>query len=1261
MTHNIIAQFSCSVYTAKDTSKNRIPSGKSQGDFKDYQVVNGSIFNEEYSETLDSATIVLSQIHKEDRLIDIKPYQYVRVFDKSTSYDSDTGKYGFDKLYLVDNFNEVENNIHEHIFSYTINLMSETKMLEKIQCPNLTITHKVDNGEIQKKTIYQYLKQYMELYVPKIKFSSDGTNWDYQPLIKFVSGEFFLKNAQFQELDERDFVVQGNDAEVITWAYWSLMYPDIDINKIDVDSINIFDIRIDGNVPFDIANVTFDVTNSRFVFDGIVRDSQIEHGWEAVVSFSFSYYDISFFEKFNTPCADMSFNAPTLRQLLTALMQQVSCIPIIKNRMLSYLDLKKTAVPFGGNYGYDINNTVNKITRGLSSDSFANTLVNISENVLDTGNEVYCEALGFRDIERALLKQKENLFLETKFPIYKVTNFVIHSYVKSNVSIKNLQIYMNVGVPGYNEEVRWSVSSSKPSSNQVTLNFGLSIGTHGKVRITGELIAFKYNSETYDTFSINETFYGSSYTPGTSGVFTKTLSDSSYDLFYFNGYIRVADSSETYVAFKYNVFYTNVNSLPNLLTLYSQNITQLLVENSVRQNLSTDFETMALETDSSRSPTISTLAKYVYGTIGYSIGSKKISGFSEVFSIGNSTALGWIEAEYTYIENIWNFIIKNYTDSIRSIIEKSFANMPTVYDYIYQEGNPDPVSGGNNVSFEIASITPVNPTVPTIPGIPWVSTGINFGFMWFDITYQPLNSFNLAYTKSIEEVDYPIAQYDGNVSGVSDFDRLSINEQEQVDRIGNEVLTISQRTSNFNDMQDFSNGPLYYMDDSERDGDIDLEDNGIKYIVFKRSFSINNNCFNASYVASKDSILKDFFTSIRTKYRAYQYVDYSQSIVRKERDTLFIKISDNGWYEGDDKIYFGELSSFLVQRNRLSWLIPNKNYIFYNVYNNIVMAQSHSGEQETKYTRNDVSKISYDNFISFIYEDCDNVSAGTYLLDDSFVQQNISIIQSSGGAYYGGVPQFWQMWDEDYYNSHFVGFYGKLDISEIFSDYPDASSANIAEIRENFNKALQMPIVDTSLISGKNIFTISDDNSNFGNKKTFYKDLSERINHTIQFVYYTDSENILWSEEFLKNFTIPLSSEIGSAANIDIIDLTNEEFSINKDLYLREGYNLGTIPYGTVRYETSSESNPFIAIDWSSVPAGITQFKIIKLSIVGGKTYIADVAAFKKGDEDYQKFFVTLNDTKSDYVMSERNGILYRRYKVRQNTSNRLVSKIHDL
>ena len=44
------------------------------------------------------------------------------------------------------------------------------------------------------------------------------------------------------------------------------------------------------------------------------------------------------------------------------------------------------------------------------------------------------------------------------------------------------------------------------------------------------------------------------------------------------------------------------------------------------------------------------------------------------------------------------------------------------------------------------------------------------------------------------------------------------------------------------------NSPFIYQDDTDRSSQVDENDDGINYVIFKSSFSISNNHFNASYV-----------------------------------------------------------------------------------------------------------------------------------------------------------------------------------------------------------------------------------------------------------------------------------------------------------------------------------------------------------------------------------------------------------------------------
>jgi len=1169
MTNNIVAVFACNIN-------------------KEYPVVNGSIFNEEYNETLDSATIVLSQVAKEDRLSNIKPYDYVRVYDKS-------GNTGFDKLYLVDNFNEQENNIKEHIFGYTINLMSETKILEKIQCPNLVITHDIKNGIDTRKTILEKIYEYMVLYVPKMKYSSDGINWIYEPVIKFDGlTKNYTKHTEEDETqrqDERSFY-EVQDA----WECEAAVYitdPDVDINTVHVLDYEI--VNVEGYNPVEVSRQTVIVDRAQRKISFFILCDREPQNVDFYISFSYEYFEYSTivikerWKKFDVPCADMGFNTPTLRQLLTTLMQQVGCIPIVKNRTLDFLDFQLDAVDFAVNGDYSLNNTVNYIRRGLSSDSYVNSLVNISDNVLDSGNEVICETLGFRDKQNVLLKQEENLKLETSLPIYKINKTILKIPGRQSGRLSTSYGCYRWDTTNQADAINWKwpmifYRDAKIDGNSVKIKLSFKLHEEGEtdtystsfqVKINdNKIYFFKKNSN--DTYSVigNEAFDDFSFNASTSGIndhyqqrwekngtlvqlfytwcLDKTLSSSLASIadgFMFSGtFLNDNEEEQNFCFIKFSTDEENVKlcsfdglSVTNIeeatVAYYDLSkiggfriwdISPLVVENSVRQLLDRDFDKMATEIPSANGARIEELAKYVYGTVGYSIGSKEISGFSDTFTRGTA-GLGWITATYTYIENIINVLQYDFDqNNEKDLIFRFFPFLTDVPDLTYYPTNNNPWPSGSDY-FGFATILKLSFEYYNPTGDSFSTSKPFFTTCMFDIYYQPLNSFNLSYVKKEEDIDFPISQYNSNVSGLSDFDRLSTNEQEQVDRIGNEVLTINQRTNLYSNIRTFANGPLFFKDDTNRSGSIDGNDNGIKYIIFKRSFTIKNNFFNVTYVGSKDAVLKNYFTSIRTKYRAYQYVDYNQSVLRKERDTIFVRVA-NDYYDGDDKIWLGNYTEKKPY---------NIKYWIYDLYNESTqdtsisyeceknLALIYNGvdgyEEEMQSTKNSVSLIATSNMMGIIYECVDNVGAGNYITN---ITQNEKL---------SGVPQSWQIWDDSYNERHTVSYVNYIDFLTS-STFSDGSSTNIKENIKNWQKS---PIVDEDFInldsSENNIFSLVDNNKisdpNYLKlAKTFYKDVSERINHTAQFIYYSPYNEILFGEDFISG--TPMLSRFANEFNI---------------------------------------------------------------------------------------------------------------------------------
>lgn len=166
----------------------------------EYPIVQGNTFADEYNETLDSGSVIIAHVKKIKKL---KPFDDVFVYDSNFkfggySYGTDTLKSGdvvdtngnkkldniFFKHLLVDNYTEEFINLKDKTYKYKISLMSETKGLEKVQCPNISVTQPLNPDK--KVSIYTYLQRFVSMYSPKFKkVMNDRTKtWVYAPKYK---------------------------------------------------------------------------------------------------------------------------------------------------------------------------------------------------------------------------------------------------------------------------------------------------------------------------------------------------------------------------------------------------------------------------------------------------------------------------------------------------------------------------------------------------------------------------------------------------------------------------------------------------------------------------------------------------------------------------------------------------------------------------------------------------------------------------------------------------------------------------------------------------------------------------------------------------------------------------------------------------------------------------------------------------------------------------------------------------------------------
>ena len=133
------------------------------GSPKEFVFDEDAIYTNNYNETLDSFSGRISHLSSE---IEIDTLDTCAVIFKN-----DLGATLKTLYFCVDNFTITQDTIgadNEKV-SYEIELYSQTKLLEGIICPNLSITpYKLNSGKTR-KSIYWYLDKYLGLYGEKIR------------------------------------------------------------------------------------------------------------------------------------------------------------------------------------------------------------------------------------------------------------------------------------------------------------------------------------------------------------------------------------------------------------------------------------------------------------------------------------------------------------------------------------------------------------------------------------------------------------------------------------------------------------------------------------------------------------------------------------------------------------------------------------------------------------------------------------------------------------------------------------------------------------------------------------------------------------------------------------------------------------------------------------------------------------------------------------------------------------------------------------
>ena len=771
--------------------------------------------------------------------------------------------------------NDPGSNIKAANYKYKIDLMSETKRLEKVILPNISITQPIVGD---KRSIWYYLNQFVDLYSPKIKVISENNEWEYK-------------------------------------------------NKYKIDQ--------------------------RSVYGGSFDDEYIGHPVHEI-------FDDNVF------APEMSLTAPTLRELLSRLMVVKDCIPVVKNDVIYAMKISEAHGRFKAN-----SKNFSFITESMNSSNYSTAFRREYGGAISQKNSTHMvEFLGFRNSGDALMTL-DNMYLETRFPIYKI-NKLYMCYYKS------------VGIENHS---------------------GGSVESYKK------------------------------------------------------------------------------------LILVKQDITKLVLQNVVRDALPADWTN--LPSGSWNGIGVDEMAKHRVLTLGFDIGSNKITGWGEKYSyLGD--ILGWTKQTYTYLETIIGLIDGSNPWGVNGLqflergeeVKQSTSEPHTRWQQ--QIVSPsDTSSADSNITNKLKTI-------------------------FFQMDYIGMYSGAIVHSKENTEEDN-IQTSDNCSSALSILEVDGLFEKEKANRLGNSEVSFIARYDSVDEMKNEENNNILgavYGDD---------------VVIYHKEYQIYEDCVLANFVGTKDYVMKNYFTTVFAKYRTYSYASYDQNVNRAETDKYTVVVSDDRcFYEKNE---FG--SNLLGAENILSGFSESVFGDDLNIYFPKQINGGYFSFSDGKEFFSDVNQ-----FVSG-YSLCFNIKTFGSITNGNFISAiNCYDQKNEQGRKYVGSVQDWYVMpiaENDGFLEKMGCYFGHFEESELlptnirWNETPD-------ETNRIYDKILKLPLKQTQP-------TFS-----FGKSYKFCKDEKEIIDFTLQYELVNQDDNVLMSEWLMK--LTDFNNYLKFSTDVEVIDRSVQQDAI---------------------------------------------------------------------------------------------------------------------
>ena len=395
---------------------------------KTYDIVNGAVFSEEYNETLDSGSIIITGVERQPEL---RPFDDVYIYDsdsefkgyqsrKTTILDVHTGNINDTSLYI--NKKELDGAFNRTISDYIIKIEYIKNNVEDFDY----CTIKKENGiysiklnDVLPEVWYALLPQGMNRY--RFDISSFADVGVFKEFYFYVNTKSITMPTFYRHYLIDNFSEERLNPVENLYKYKISLFSEVKkLERIQLPNISI-------TQPL---NITLKKSVAEYI-------RQFVSMYTPVIKVATSNDTYAYLNKYevddsidaifgDTYCPNFSLDNPSLRTLLNQLFLVKDRIPYVKDDVIYALDMTERK----GNFSLSKMNT---ITGSRSSENHSTSLKRNYKDALSgrsTARKV--EYIGFRNSDNALLTIA-NMRVETKFPIYKINKIYMCYYKKAQI------------------------------------------------------------------------------------------------------------------------------------------------------------------------------------------------------------------------------------------------------------------------------------------------------------------------------------------------------------------------------------------------------------------------------------------------------------------------------------------------------------------------------------------------------------------------------------------------------------------------------------------------------------------------------------------------------------------------------------------------------------------------------------------------------------------------------------------------------------